>query len=96
MTSLDYSLITATLLIVILGGTVAYLKGDFITRGMAITFFTSIWGLVAIIISRRSNARSGDIHDSQWWPPYSWLAVGGTLLTLLAITLVRRLISASE
>ncbi len=96
MTSLDYSLIAATLLIVALGGGVAYFKRDYITRGMAICFFTSLWGLLAMILSPPSKARSGDEHDRQWWPSYSWLAVGCALLTVLIVRLVRWLGSGSQ
>jgi hypothetical protein len=88
MTSLDYSLIAASLLATALGGAVAYLKRDFITRGMAICFFTSFWGLLAMVLSPSSKARVGDEHDRQFWPPYSWIAVGCTLLTIVVVLLL--------
>jgi hypothetical protein len=89
MTSLDYWLIAATFLIVALGGALAYFKRDYITRGMSICFFTSLWGLLAIVLSPTSRARSGDENDEHNWPPYSWLAVAGTILTLIIVLLVR-------
>jgi hypothetical protein len=96
MTSLDYYLVAAIFLIVALGGVVAYFKRDYIARGMAICFFTSLWGLLAIILSPPSKARSGDEHDEHNWPPYSWLALGGSFLTLIIVLLVRWLGSGSQ
>jgi hypothetical protein len=89
MTSLDYYVIAATFLIVALGGAVAYFKRDYVTRGMGICFFTSLWGLLALILSPASKARSGDEHDEHNWPPCSWLAVAGILLTLFIVLLMR-------
>jgi hypothetical protein len=91
MTSLDYYLITASLFVTVLGGAVAYFKRDYITRGMAICFFTSLWGVLAMVLSPSSKARVGDEHDRQFWPSYSWVAVGGTLLTIAVVLLLHRL-----
>ena len=89
MTALNYYLIAATFLIVVLGGAVANFKRDYITRGMGICFFTSLWGVLAMILSPSSKARSGDELDEHNWPPYSWLAVAGSFLTLIIVLLVR-------
>jgi len=56
MTSFDYYLITASLFVTALGGAVAYFKRDYITRGMAICFFTSLWGVLAMVLSPSSKA----------------------------------------
>jgi hypothetical protein len=92
MTSLDFYLIAATFLVVVLGGAVAYFKRDFVSRGMAICFFTSLCGLLALILSPPSKARLGDPHDEHCWPPYSWIAVGGMLIVVMTIQLVRWLV----
>lgn len=96
MTPFDYCLISATTLIVVLGGAVAYIKRDYTTRGMSICFFTSFWGLLALILSRCSKARSGDEYNEHNWPPYSWVAVAGGSLTVLLVILVRWLASGSR
>lgn len=96
MTSLDLCVIAAIFLFAALGGAVAYLKRDYITRGMAICFFTNLWGLLAMILSPPSKARLGDEYDRHRWPPYSWLAVGGTFVVLIIVQLVRWLLSVSQ
>lgn len=88
MASLNLHLIAATTLIVALGGAVAYFKRDYVTRGMAICFFTSFCGLLALILSPPSKARLGDEKDEHNWPPYSWVAVGGMVLILVIVKLL--------
>jgi hypothetical protein len=87
MVTIDYYVIAGVILVAILGGVVAYTKKDYVTRGMAICLFTYFWGLLALILSPASKARSGEQHDEHRWPPLSWLAVGGTILTVFAVKL---------
>jgi hypothetical protein len=89
MKCLDFYLTAATFLIVVLGGVAAYFKRDYVSRGMAICFFTSLCGLLALILSPPSKARLGDQNDEHCWPPYSWVAVGGMLLVVITLQLVR-------
>jgi hypothetical protein len=96
MISLGYYVIGATFLVVALGGALARFKGDYITRGMGICFFTSMWGLLAIMLSPPSKARSGDEHDEHNWPKNSWFAVVGSFVTLIVVMLVSRLGSGSR
>ena len=62
-------------LIVISGGVLARLKKDFISRGMAITFITGIFGFIAMIFSPTSKSRVHDEHDIHGWPANAHFAV---------------------
>jgi hypothetical protein len=75
-------------LLVISGGIIARVKGDYFSRGMGITLFTSIIGIIVLIVSRPSRARTDDEHDIQRWPPNSYIAVF-TAMSLLFILLLR-------
>jgi hypothetical protein len=61
-------------LLVLSGGIIARVKGDYFSRGVGITLLTNIFGIVALIVSRPSNARSDDT-DLHGWPPTVYLAV---------------------
>jgi hypothetical protein len=87
MDTFDYYVIAGVIIVAVLGGVIAYTKKDYVTRGMAICFFTNFWGLLALILSPASKARSGEEHDEHQWPRLSWLAVSGTILTVLAVIL---------
>jgi hypothetical protein len=89
----DYCIIAGVFFVTAAGGAIAYLKRDYITRGMAVCFFTNLWGVLAMMLSPVSKVRSGDEHDEHSWPPHSWLAVVGTILTILVVVLVRWIIS---
>jgi hypothetical protein len=75
-------------LTVISGGIIARIKGDYFSRGMGITLFTSIFGIIALIVSHPSRARTNDEHDMQGWPPNSYIAVF-TTMSLVFILLLR-------
>jgi hypothetical protein len=94
MDTSDYYTIAGVLFITALGGVVAYFKRDYVTRGMAICFFTNLWGMLAMILSPASMARTQDEYDEHHWPQLSWLAVSGTVLTVLTVMLARWLFSS--
>jgi len=70
-------------IISIAGGLIAYRKSDYFTRGFFICLFTSIFGLIAIIVSPKSCAKKTDEVDTQYWPEYSIYAVFATLITVI-------------
>lgn len=92
MDASDYYWIFGILLVTALGGFIAHMKRDYFTRGMAICFFTNPWGVVALILSPKSKARAGDEKDVHSWPSLSWLALGGTILTVAAVVVARWLL----
>jgi hypothetical protein len=49
--------------LVISGGVIARIKGDYFSRGMGVSFLTGIFGVFALFFSRRSRARINDEHD---------------------------------
>lgn len=53
--------------IIIIGGIVAYKKGDFFSRGAAICAITWFFGLFFIIKAPNSKARAGDKEDLFSW-----------------------------
>jgi hypothetical protein len=57
------------------GGFVAYRKGDFFSRGVAITAFTNIFGLIFMLKAPPSRARTGDENDIKNWHIHG--AIGG-------------------
>lgn len=57
------------------GGIIAYFKRDYFSRGFFICLFTSLAGLVAIILSPSSKAKKGDEFDYYNWPKYGSIAV---------------------
>jgi hypothetical protein len=63
--------------IVIIGGFIAVKKGDYFTRGAAITAFTWIFGLLSLLLAPPSKARQGDKEDLEGWHAHG--ATGGTL-----------------
>jgi hypothetical protein len=74
--------------LIICGGIIARLKGDYFSRGAGITLFTSVIGIIVIIFSRRSRARINDEHDMQGWPPNSYLAIFA-MMSLIFISLIK-------
>lgn len=74
----------------IVGGILASYKKDYFTRGFFICLFTSILGLIAIIISPESKAKQGDQDDYHAWPKYGSYAVlfllfGSSLLLIISL-----------
>jgi len=86
--SLDLWISIGVALLVISGGIIARVKGDYFTRGIGIVIFTNIFGIIALIFSRPSRARSNDEHDMHGWPSNSYLAVFA-LMFLVFILLLR-------
>jgi hypothetical protein len=74
-------------IIVISGGIIARVKGDYFSRGMGISFLTNIFGIVTLISSRPSRARANDDDDIHGWPPTAYLAVLAQMLLVLILLL---------
>jgi hypothetical protein len=73
-------------LIIISGGIIARVKGDYFSRGMGISFLTNILGLIALIVSRPSKARLNDEQDIHGWPHTALMAVfAETFLVLILL-----------
>jgi hypothetical protein len=71
-----------------LGGIIARLKGDYFSRGFFICLFTNIIGIVALVLSKSSQARSGNENDYHNWPEYGSYAVLVVLgIIILAVIL---------
>ncbi len=75
-------------ILVISGGIIARVKGDYFSRGMGISLITNIFGLIALIFSQPSKARLNDEYDMQGWPHNSYLAVL-VMMSLVFIMLIR-------
>jgi hypothetical protein len=75
-------------LLVISGGIIARVKGDYFSRGAGIVIFTNIFGIIALIVSRPSRARTNNEHDMQGWPPNAYIAVFAAI-SLIFILLLR-------
>jgi hypothetical protein len=75
-------------LIVISGGIIARIKGDYFSRGMGIALFTNIFGIIALLVSRRSNARKKDEQDIQKWPTNAYIAVFATMSIIFILLLM--------
>lgn len=82
---LDLWISIAYAVIVVTGGIISRIKGDFFTRGIGISFITGIFGLLALALSPRSRARMGDEYDNHNWPPTSYLAVFLQMFLILII-----------
>jgi hypothetical protein len=69
---------------IIIGGIIAYKKGDFFSRGAAICAITWFFGLAFLVIAPKSKARLGDKEDL-----FSWHGHGanGGILFLACIVL---------
>jgi hypothetical protein len=74
-------------ILVISGGIIARVKGDYFTRGMSISFMTNIFGIIALVFSRPSRARENDDLDIHGWPPTAYLAVFAEMLLVLILLL---------
>jgi hypothetical protein len=74
-------------LLVISGGIIARVKGDYLSRGMGITLLTNIFGLIALIVSRPSKARISDEQDIHGWPHTAHLAVFAEMFLVLILLL---------
>ena len=75
-------------LLVISGGIIARIKGDYFSRGMGIALLTNIFGIVALIVSPPSKARRDDDTDINGWPHTAYLAVFAEMF-LVIILLIR-------
>ncbi len=75
-------------LLVISGGIIARVKGDYFSRGVSISFITCIFGVLALILAHRSRARMNDEYDMYHWPSTAYIAVF-TQIILVFILLFR-------
>ena len=82
-------LVYITLVTSIVGGIIAYKKDDYFSRGFFICLFTGIFGLIAIILSSKSEAKAGNEIDYHSWPQYGAYAV----FLLLGFVIIALLIS---
>lgn len=83
ITSFQASLLVGYFAVAITGGFVAQNKGDFFTRGLAITAITSIFGLAAMLLAPPSKARFGDEHDIKHWHQHG--ANGGIAMIVVSV-----------
>jgi hypothetical protein len=60
---------------IVAGGVIAVLKKDYFMRGFFICIFTGILGLIALLVSPKSKAKTGDETDEHSWPQYGGYAV---------------------
>jgi hypothetical protein len=81
----DFWIASYVTLSVIIGGVLARLKGDYVTRGMTVAFLTGIFGIITIIISSSSNARKCNEYDIHQWPAHAQFAVLGQLVFVLIL-----------
>jgi uncharacterized membrane-anchored protein len=86
-------LVFVYILITVGGGLLALFKKDYFTRGVAITFLTGVFGILAMALSTSSKARRGDNHDQHYWPERSYLAVLGTVALIALVYLISKLAS---
>ena len=61
----QYLLICYFLVSVVLGGFIAHKKGDFASRGAAISLFSGLFGILFMYFAPPSKAREG---DKRIWP----------------------------
>ena len=87
MMGLDTWVGVCVALLVISGGIIARVKGDYFSRGMGIALLTNIFGIFALIVSRPSRARLNDEQDMHGWPPTVYLAVFAQMLLVLILLL---------
>jgi hypothetical protein len=73
--------------LVISGGIIARVKGDYFSRGMGVSFLTNIFGIIALIFSPPSKARKHDEHDIHGWPSNACLAVFAQMFLVLILLL---------
>jgi hypothetical protein len=73
--------------LVISGGIIARVKGDYFSRGVGISFLTNIFGIIALVFSRPSRARENDDHDIHGWPPTAYRAAFAQMLLVLILLL---------
>jgi hypothetical protein len=79
------TLTVLALLPFVLGGVIARWKGDYFSRGVAITLLAGVPGIVVLALCRRSKAREGDEVDEHGWPPYGALAFWINWLPLILL-----------
>jgi hypothetical protein len=87
MMGLDTWVGVCVAILVISGGIIARVKGDYFSRGMGITLFTNIFGIITLILSPHSEARNYDKHDMNGWPPAAYLAVFAQMFLVLILLL---------
>jgi hypothetical protein len=84
---LDTGVGVCVALLVISGGIIARIKGDYFSRGMGISLLKNIFGLIALIVSRPSKARINDEQDIHEWPTTAHLAVFAQMFLVLILLL---------
>jgi len=84
---LDLCVGVCVVLLVISGGIVARVKGDYFSRGMGVSFLTGIFGIIALIFSPPSKARKNDEHDMHGWPHTAYMAVFAQMFLVLILLL---------
>ena len=70
------------------GGVIALLKKDYFMRGFCICIFTSILGLIALLVSPNSKAKTGDETDEHSWPLYGGYAVLFIMFWIIILLLI--------
>lgn len=85
-------IISSYVITVIAGGILAVIKNDYFTRGFFICLFTGIFGLIAIILSPKSKAKSGDKTDEHSWPEYGSYVILFLVSWVIVILVVKLVI----
>jgi hypothetical protein len=88
--------VLVALIVLLSGGLIAYRKGDFFSRGVAVTLFTGVFGLIALGASKRSKAKEGHLIDYHYWPQYSFEALCGNILFIITLVLISRLSTKTQ
>ena len=65
--TMSLSILALYIIVIFLGGIVAYRKGDLFSRGAAICSITWFFGLITMLIAPESKARAGDKTDLMDW-----------------------------
>ena len=84
---LDEWLGVCVVLIAIIGGIIARVKGDYFSRGMGISFLTNIFGLIVLIVSSPSKARINNEQDTNGWPHTAYVAVFAQMFLVFILLL---------
>jgi hypothetical protein len=87
MMGLDTWVGVCVALLVISGGIIARVKGDYFSRGMGIALLTNIFGIIALVVSPPSKARRNDDTDLHGWPPTVYLAVFAQMFLVFILLL---------
>jgi hypothetical protein len=88
--AIQYFVLAYFLVSMVLGGIVAHIRGDFVTRGVSICLFSGLFGVAFMYLASSSTARQG---DKAIWPDKAPEATVLNLIFFGLVFFVYRLIS---